>query len=196
MKQIIIATKNAGKVKDFQKLLEPFHCEVKSLLDFPEIADVEETGTTFEENATLKAETICDIVQQPVIADDSGLEIDALNGEPGVYSARYAGEQKNDADNLNKVLHNLKETKEIDRTARFVCVIAIAEPNKETVIKRGECEGAIVFEPKGEHGFGYDPIFRPRGLDLTMAELTLEEKNKISHRKNALDQLVNWVKEL
>ncbi|WP_163537937.1 XTP/dITP diphosphatase [Gracilibacillus sp. YIM 98692] len=196
MKSLIIATKNQGKMKDFKKLFEPYQVEVKSLLDLDQpIGEIEETGTTFEENAAIKAETICDKFQIPVIADDSGIEVDALDGAPGVYSARYAGEQKDDQANLVKVLHELKEVPEKERTARFVCVLAIAQPNKETIYKRGECEGYIGFEAKGSYGFGYDPIFYPEGYDKTMAELSPIQKNQISHRKKALDQIENWVKQ-
>ncbi|MFC4403938.1 XTP/dITP diphosphatase [Gracilibacillus xinjiangensis] len=196
MKEIIIATKNRGKMKDFEALFTPLNIKVTSLLDLPEdIEDIEETGTTFEENAAIKAEAICEKFGIAVIADDSGLEVDALNGEPGVYSARYAGEKKDDQANLQKVLAELKGVPDHKRTARFVCVLAVAQPGEKTVFKRGECEGTIGQEPIGENGFGYDPIFFPIGSDHTMAEMSPAEKNKISHRRKALDQLINWLKE-
>ncbi|MED3978561.1 XTP/dITP diphosphatase [Priestia megaterium] len=189
MREIIIATKNAGKVKDFETLFSPKGFKVKSLLDFPEIEDVEETGVTFAENAKLKAETISSALNKPVIADDSGLAIDALNGEPGVYSARYAGENKDDNANIEKVLQKLNDVPFEKRTARFHCALAIAVPGKRTEIVEGTCEGRILEEKRGENGFGYDPIFFVEKWNCSMAELTKEQKNQISHRANALQKL-------
>ncbi|MDM8148833.1 XTP/dITP diphosphatase [Priestia megaterium] len=189
MREIIIATKNAGKVKDFETLFSPKGFKVKSLLDFTEIEDVEETGVTFAENATLKAEAISSALNKPVIADDSGLAIDALNGEPGVYSARYAGENKDDNANIEKVLQKLNDVPFEKRTARFHCALAIAVPGKRTEIVEGTCEGHILEEKRGENGFGYDPIFFVEKWRCSMAELTKEQKNQISHRANALKRL-------
>lgn len=189
MREIIIATKNAGKVKDFETLFSPKGFKVKSLLDFPEIEDVEETGVTFAENATLKAEAISSALNKPVIADDSGLAIDALNGEPGVYSARYAGENKDDNANIEKVLQKLNDVPFEKRTSRFHCALAIAVPGKRTEIVEGTCEGHILEEKRGENGFGYDPIFFVEKWRCSMAELTKEQKNQISHRANALKRL-------
>ena len=189
MREIIIATKNAGKVKDFETLFSPKGFKVKSLLDFPEIEDVEETGVTFAENATLKAEAISSALNKPVIADDSGLAIDALNGEPGVYSARYAGENKDDNANIEKVLQKLNDVPFEKRTARFHCALAIAVPGKRTEIVEGMCEGHILEEKRGENGFGYDPIFFVEKWRCSMAELTKGQKNQISHRANALKRL-------
>ncbi|MFE4037644.1 MULTISPECIES: XTP/dITP diphosphatase [Priestia] len=189
MREIIIATKNAGKVKDFETLFSPKGFKVKSLLDFPEIEDVEETGVTFAENATLKAEAISSALNKPVIADDSGLAIDALNGEPGVYSARYAGENKDDNANIEKVLQKLNDVPFEKRTARFHCALAIAVPGKRTEIVEGTCEGHILEGKRGENGFGYDPIFFVEKWRCSMAELTKEQKNQISHRANALKRL-------
>ncbi len=189
MREIIIATKNAGKVKDFETLFSPKGFKVKSLLDFPEIEEVEETGVTFAENATLKAEAISSALNKPVIADDSGLAIDALNGEPGVYSARYAGENKDDNANIEKVLQKLNDVPFEKRTARFHCALAIAVPGKRTEIVEGTCEGHILEEKRGENGFGYDPIFFVEKWRCSMAELTKEQKNQISHRANALKKL-------
>ncbi|WP_208592388.1 XTP/dITP diphosphatase [Gracilibacillus suaedae] len=197
MKELIIATKNEGKMKDFKSLFDLLEIEVSSLLDLSEpIDDIEETGTTFEENAAIKAEAICEKFNIPVIADDSGIEIDALQGAPGVYSARYAGEEKDDKANLEKVLTEMENVPQAERTGRFVCVLAIAQPGKQTVFKRGECEGTIGYQAIGKKGFGYDPIFYPTGSSKTMAEMTPEEKNQISHRKKALDKMENWVKQL
>jgi XTP/dITP diphosphohydrolase len=189
VREIIIATKNAGKVKDFETLFSPKGFKVKSLLDFPEIEDVEETGVTFAENAKLKAEAISSALNKPVIADDSGLAIDALNGEPGVYSARYAGENKDDNANIEKVLQKLNDVPFEKRTARFHCALAIAVPGKRTEIVEGTCEGHILEEKRGENGFGYDPIFFVEKWRCSMAELTKEQKNQISHRANALKRL-------
>ncbi|WP_243386130.1 XTP/dITP diphosphatase [Bacillus kexueae] len=188
MKEIVVATKNKGKVKEFVDMLEPRGFTVLSLLDIDESIDVEETGTTFQENAILKAETISKMVNKPVIADDSGLAIDALNGEPGVYSARYAGDEKNDRQNIEKVLVKLQNIPKEKRTARFHCVLAYAHPEKETVTVDGTCEGFITEDILGENGFGYDPIFFVPEKEKTMAQMTKEEKNQISHRANALKQ--------
>ncbi|AQQ52859.1 XTP/dITP diphosphatase [Planococcus lenghuensis] len=189
MKQIIIATNNKGKAKDFEALLNPLGYEVLTLQDIEEEIDVEETGTTFEENAILKAEETAKILNKPVISDDSGLEIDALNGEPGIYSARYAGGEKSDSANIDKVLSKLEGVPEEQRTARFRCVLAIAAPGEQTETFSGSCEGRILNGRRGEHGFGYDPIFYVPELDKAMAELAPEQKAKISHRGNALREL-------
>ncbi|OQM45744.1 non-canonical purine NTP pyrophosphatase [Anoxybacillus sp. UARK-01] len=189
MKQVIIATKNAGKAREFEALFNEKGMQVKTLLDFPNCPDVEETGDTFAENARLKAEAMAAYFQQMVIADDSGLSIDALDGRPGVYSARYAGEEKDDQANIAKVLKELKGVPFEQRTARFHCTLAIAIPGRPTAIVEGTCEGYIAEEPKGENGFGYDPIFYVPEKNKTMAELPKEVKNKISHRADALAKL-------
>ncbi|WP_099158685.1 XTP/dITP diphosphatase [Virgibacillus ndiopensis] len=195
MKQVIIATKNEGKAKEFKDFFEPYNINAVSLLELPDnIPDIEETGGTFEENAALKAETITDLLGTPVLADDSGLVIDSLDGRPGIFSARYAGETKDDQANIQKVLYELENVTTEKRTARFVCVLAISIPNKETIFCKGTCDGSIASFPEGEHGFGYDPIFVPKGYSKTMAELTPSEKNNISHRKNAIIQLEDWLK--
>ncbi|MGP4075779.1 XTP/dITP diphosphatase [Halobacillus sp. K22] len=196
MKEVVIATKNAGKVGEFQELFSAYDIAVKSLLDFDEeITDIEETGNTFAENAAIKAEAAMDHYQIPVIADDSGLEIDALDGAPGVYSARYAGKEKDDDKNMEKVLDELIDTPLEKRTARFVCAIAVARPNEDTFVKTGVCEGSIALMSRGANGFGYDPIFIPKGSDRTMAEHTSEEKNSISHRHYAILQIEEWLKD-
>lgn len=188
MKQILLATKNKGKKKEFQALFSKYGIDIKTLLDFEEgIADIEETGTTFEENARLKAETISERFNQPVIADDSGLEVEVLAGAPGVYSARYAGQPTNDADNNKKLLDALKG--EQNRKARFTCTLAFAIPGQSTIYAEGYCPGKIVEQPRGDHGFGYDPLFMPDDFEVTMAELELSVKNKISHRAKALENL-------
>ncbi|RWZ59852.1 XTP/dITP diphosphatase [Halobacillus fulvus] len=195
MKELIVATKNEGKVREFRQMFEKYGIAVKSLLDIEDIEDIEETGTTFSENATIKAETISEKFQIAVIADDSGLEVDALNGEPGVYSARYAGLEKNDTKNLEKVLEKLEGVPDHERTARFVCAIAVARPGETTFVKKGYCEGHIARKPQGENGFGYDPIFVPKGETRTLAEHGAAEKNAISHRHHAIVQLEDWLKE-
>ncbi|WP_216828850.1 XTP/dITP diphosphatase [Alkalihalobacterium elongatum] len=189
MKEIIVATKNKGKVKEFEAILGQLGYKVSSLFDYPEIPEVEETGTTFAENATLKARTIAKLFGKPVIADDSGLIVDALDGRPGVYSARYAGENKNDAENINKVLAEMREVPDQKRTARFHCTIALAYPDGRTECFEGNCEGKITEKPVGENGFGYDPIMYIKEKQKTMAQLTSEEKNAISHRAKALQHL-------
>ncbi|MFD2618100.1 XTP/dITP diphosphatase [Terrilactibacillus laevilacticus] len=195
MQQIMIASNNQGKVKEFKALLSSFDVKVLSLSDLDEPIDVEETGETFEENAALKAEEICARTNMITIADDSGLVVDALDGRPGVYSARYAGLDKNDQHNTEKVLSELKEVPEDERTARFVCVLALAIPGKQTEFFRGICEGKITEAPIGEGGFGYDPIFYFPQKGKTLAELSQPEKNKISHRGHALEQLKTYWKE-
>ena len=186
MKQVVIATKNRGKVKDFETLFHPLGYEVVTMFDVAPNMEIEETGTTFEENAVLKAEALSKALNKMVIADDSGLAIDALDGEPGVYSARYAGDHDDEA-NIQKVLANLEGVQE--RTARFVCVIAVATPSQATYTVRGECVGEITTAKKGDNGFGYDPIFYVPTLEKTMAQLTAEQKASVSHRGNALRKL-------
>lgn len=195
VKQVIIATKNSGKAKEFEKMFSTFQIEVKTLLDIPDSIDVEETGTTFEENAILKAETISQQYNIMTIADDSGLIIDALDGRPGIYSARYAGEDKNDESNIEKVLREMIDIPDDDRTARFYCALALAIPGKKTLTVSGTCEGMILRERKGNNGFGYDPIFLIKDKGLTMAEIPSIEKNRISHRANALEQLQSVLKD-
>ena len=189
MKKIIIATGNKGKAKEFESMFAPLGYQVLTLHDLEGAVDVEETGSTFEENAILKAESLCEQFQTMVIADDSGLMIDALNGRPGVYSARYAGEEKSDDANMTKVLEELKDVPKEQRTARFYCALAVARPGEETLTVSGTVEGYIQSERQGEYGFGYDPIFYVPSLKKTMAQLRPEEKNAISHRANALATL-------
>lgn len=189
MKEIIIATKNRGKARDFIGMFEPLGFNVKTLHDYEEIEDVEETGTTFEENAIIKAEAVAKRLGRIVIADDSGLIVDALDGEPGIYSARYAGEQKDDEANIDKVLEKLKSVPDNERTARYYCALAMTFPDGKTTTVNGTCEGIIRHERRGTNGFGYDPIFYMSEMEKTMAEITLEEKNQISHRAEAMRKL-------
>ncbi|MED4203149.1 XTP/dITP diphosphatase [Neobacillus mesonae] len=189
MKEVIIATKNPGKAREFEHIFSPRGIAVKTLLDFPEFPEVEETGTTFEENAILKAEAVSQALNKMVIGDDSGLMIDALEGRPGIYSARYAGEPKNDENNIDKVLSELTGVPAEKRTARFYCALAVAVPGQETFTVSGTCEGRILEERRGTNGFGYDPVFFVPEKGVAMAELSSDEKNKISHRANALMKL-------
>jgi XTP/dITP diphosphohydrolase len=189
MKEVIIATKNPGKAKEFEHIFSSRGIKVRTLLDFPEIPDVDETGSTFEENAILKADAVAQALGKMVIGDDSGLIVDALEGRPGIYSARYAGEPKNDENNTDKVLSELKGLPEEKRSARFYCALAVAIPGQETRTVSGTCEGRILEERRGSNGFGYDPVFYVPEKGLAMAELSSDEKNKISHRANALKKL-------
>ena len=188
-KTIMIATGNMGKAKEFEKMFAKAGYQIKTMKDFPELPEVQETGHTFEENARLKAETIANILQCPVLADDSGLTVDALGGMPGIYSARFAGEQKSDASNNAKLLHELTDVADENRTAQFHCTLVFAAPQKESLVVEGIWNGHIARIPRGENGFGYDPLFIVDGLEKTSAELTPEEKNAISHRGQAMKKL-------
>lgn len=197
MKQVVIATKNKGKAKDFEAIFAPLGYKVLTLFDVAPDMEIEETGTTFEENAILKAEAVAKRLNTFVIADDSGLQIDALNGEPGVYSARYAGDHDDEA-NIVKVLKNLEGVSEENRTARFCCCLAITGPEHKTETVFGTSEGIILNEKRGNNGFGYDPIFYVPSMGRTMAQMTAEEKGSISHRGNAIrklaEELPSWFK--
>src|SRR5699024_533184 len=181
MKEVIVATKNDGKIREFRAILKKYGIRCKSLHDI-ELQNIviEETGKTFRENALIKAQTISDRLQIPVLADDSGLVVDYLNGKPGVRSARYAGKKATDEENNAKLLNELKDVPLKKRTARFVCAIAFVIPGQAPLFAEGVCEGTIATEPKGTDGFGYDPLFIPHGYDETMARLGDEVKNNIS----------------
>lgn len=187
-KEIVIATKNPAKTREFKAMFESEGYTVKTLLDYPELPDVEETGKTFEENARLKADTISRLLNRPVIGDDSGLCVDALDGMPGIYSARYAGDHNNAANNA-KLLSEMAGIPELDRTAHYHTTLVFAAPGKDDLVVEGEVEGLIAGIPRGENGFGYDPLFYIPELDKTMAEITPEQKNKISHRAVATAKL-------
>jgi XTP/dITP diphosphohydrolase len=189
MKEVIIATKNPGKAREFEDIFARRGVVARTLLDYPEIIDVEETGQSFEENAILKAEAISKQLNKMVIGDDSGLIVDALDGKPGIFSARYAGEEKDDQANIDKVLNELQEIPMESRTARFYCALAFVTPGQETTTVSGTCEGRILEERRGTNGFGYDPVFYVVEKECSMAELSSDEKNTISHRANALKKL-------
>ena len=184
----IIATHNMKKRNELARILEPLGVEVLTAEQAGvELTDVEETGTTFEENARLKSESGCKESGMPCIGDDSGLVVDALDGAPGVYSARYAGDHGNDPANIALLLENMKDVPDEKRTARFMCTVCCSYPDGSEFVVNGTCEGKIGYEPKGDGGFGYDPVFMVG--DKSFAELTAEEKDKISHRGNALKAL-------
>lgn len=195
MKQIILATKNKNKLVEVKAVLGNDY-EVLSMEDIGIDVDVEENGTTFEENATIKAEAICKICGKPVMADDSGLEIDYLDKKPGVLSARFLGHDTSYDIKNAKILEMLEDVPEEKRTARFVCSIAVAFPDRDTVVVRDTIEGIIGYESAGENGFGYDPIFYVPELKKTTAQLSMEEKNKISHRGKALVKMANKLKDM
>lgn len=184
--RLLIATHNRGKLRELSELLGAVPYELVSLGDLGIHHDVDETGSTFEENATLKAETYCELADVMTLADDSGLEVDALGGEPGVRSARYAGPDATDVERVEFLLGKLDGTDLDTWSARFRCVIAIVEPGRPTTLYHGSCEGRIVSEPRGENGFGYDPVFLFPDIGLTMAELSAEQKNRVSHRAEAV----------
>lgn len=192
-KIIVLATRNEGKIEEFNDMLRDRGIQVKGLKDYPECPEVEEDGETFEQNAKKKAETIAQRLNLPTLADDSGLEVDALDGKPGVYSARFAGPQATDEKNVQKLLEMLEGTPMERRGARFRCVLAFAEPGRETRVFEGRCEGAIALEPRGENGFGYDPVFYLPKFRKTMAQLTPSEKNEISHRGAAVRKFIQSI---
>ncbi|MBE9503213.1 MAG: XTP/dITP diphosphatase [Proteobacteria bacterium] len=189
MVDIVIATRNPGKVRELQSLLDSVDVHLLSLDDFDQIGEVEETGNTFEENALLKATEVAKATGYVTIADDSGLMVDVLDGRPGVLSARYAGDNASDSDNNKKLLNELKDLPLEKRDAAFVCVIASADPKGKHILTRGVCRGKIALEEKGQGGFGYDPLFFPAQYDCTMAEISPEIKNSISHRALAVEEL-------
>lgn len=188
--KILFATTNHNKVAELSALAKNLNLEIISLDAFPNFPKVIEDKKTFKDNALKKAREYCKLYEMLTIADDSGLEVDYLNGEPGIYSSRYAGKEKDYEANNKKLLKELKDVPLEKRTARFVCVIAIVDPNGKEDFVEGKCEGKIIFEEKGNKGFGYDPIFLPDGFDITMAELSMSEKNKISHRGLAFKELL------
>ncbi|TBW29018.1 non-canonical purine NTP diphosphatase [Gramella sp. KN1008] len=187
--KLVLATHNKNKFIEIRSLL-PEHIELLSLDDIGCKEDIEETGDTIDENAIIKAEYVRNHYGYDCFADDTGLEVESLAGAPGVYSARYAGDEKNDEANISKLLNQLEERN--DRTARFKTVIALKLNGHENLFT-GICEGSIINEKRGNNGFGYDPVFLPKGYDKTFAEMNLEEKSKISHRARAFRALVEYL---
>lgn len=194
MPDLVLATRNKGKIAEVQRLISLHAPQItlRSVSEF-NLDDVEETGTTFEENALLKAETIARQTGLPALADDSGIAIDALDGAPGVYSARWSGVHGDDAANVAKVLLELSDVPDEDRGAQFVCVIALAHPDGRSIVVRGEVEGVVRRDPIGNHGFGYDPIFQPDGYAITTAQMDPETKDAISHRGKALREIASKI---
>ncbi len=190
MTEVLLATANHHKLEEFNAILN--HKFIfKSLIDFPDLPDIEETGSTLMENAELKATTLLNYTLKAAIADDSGLIVPSLGGAPGVHSARYAGIHGDDAANRKLLLENM--SKVIDRSAYFECVIAWARQNENVLFFSGKLHGHISFEEIGENGFGYDSIFIPNGYDITLAQLMPNEKNVISHRRKAIDKLMEYI---
>src|SRR6266436_5417661 len=195
--ELVVATRNRHKTREIQPILGP-EFSVCDLGAHPEVSEIRESGTSFEENAKLKALAASKKLPSLVIADDSGLEVDALGGAPGIFSARYAGENAGDVPNVNKLLRELRKRNIATekRSARFRCVIALAQNGKVLGVFEGFVEGKIVEPPRGSGGFGYDPIFEPKGFDQTFAEMTAESKNQISHRGQAIAALRKALREI
>lgn len=187
--EVVIATRNPDKFREIKAILSSLPLKFLSLEDFPDLPEVVEDGATFAENAGKKARTIADFTGRLAIADDSGLVVDALQGRPGVFSSRYAGENATDRERCQKLLEEMASIPEGKRQARFVCVMAVALPRGRMEVVEGECRGWVTSAPRGKRGFGYDPIFFVPQFGKTMAELEPEEKNRISHRGRALEKL-------
>lgn len=195
--ELLIATRNAGKIRELIELLSNLPLRLRHLSEFPSIEEVEETGDTFAANAELKARLYSRQTNLWTLADDSGLEVDALGGAPGVFSARYGGANATDAGRNARLLAELYGTEDAKRTARFICAIALYEPNTETLeIFAGACEGRISRQPRGDKGFGYDPLFVPEGYTQTFGELPDELKQQISHRAHALNAVRSYLNRL
>jgi len=194
MKKFIVATRNKGKLQEIKEILSDFPYEVISMEEVGIFKDIEEYGSTFEENALIKANEVYNITGEIVMADDSGLEVDYLNGAPGIYSSRFAGEGATDTDKNNKLLSMLEGVSFEKRAARFVCAIAVVFPGGKYFTVRGTCEGYIGLKPEGSNGFGYDPLFFMPEYGITTAQMESGEKNKISHRGKALRMMVSELK--
>lgn len=193
--ELIVATRNQGKLKEIRALLAPLQIVVRGLADFPDLPEVVEDGLTFAANAEKKAATIARLTGRLTLADDSGLEVAALGGAPGIYSARYAGAAADDVANNRKLLAAMAEIAPAQRAAAFVCVMALCAPDGSCRTFTGRLEGEIIGEARGTEGFGYDPLFVVAGHDRTLAEIPLDEKNRISHRAQALAQAVAVLQE-
>ena len=197
--KLVLATRNQGKITEFRRILDalaPGAIELIGVDQFPDLVDVDETGSTFKENSLLKARYTCQATGLPAIADDSGLCVDALNGDPGIFSARWAGTHGNDQANLEKVLDQLKDVPDEKRTAHFMCVASLVLPDGREQVAEGRFEGHILHAPVGENGFGYDPIFQPLGLSISSAQMSAEEKDLVSHRGKSLRSIAPHVIQL
>ena len=194
--KLLLGTNNQGKVREYKSLLLDLPCELVTLAEQGVTVAVNEAGESLEENARVKATTLAAESQLPTLADDSGLEVDALGGEPGRLSARYAGENASDRERVAYLLARLEGVPQEKRTARFRCVIALATPDGKVAFCSGECPGLITFAPRGKHGFGYDPVFYLPELEKTMAELPLSLKNRVSHRGKAARQVYQALERL
>lgn len=184
--ELVIASKNPGKIREIRGVLALSGLELLTFEDLADWLEPEETGSTFEQNAAIKARTLVEIFGRAALADDSGLVVEALGGRPGVHSSRYAGEEGDADRNMARLLDELEGVPAERRAAKFVCVAFLAFPGGESLVTSGECPGRILTERRGAGGFGYDPVFLPEGYDQSMAELSLDEKNSISHRGKAL----------
>ena len=193
MKKIVVASTNEGKIREFRQMLEPEGYVVETLADYPDLGEIEENGKTFAENAVIKASALTDRYGIMAISDDSGLEIDAFGGKPGVMSARWLGHDTPYEEKDRIILEKMKGV--TDRGCRYVCAVAITRPDEEPVVFVETCECVIAEEPKGSGGFGYDPIIFYEPYGKTMAEMTKEEKNGISHRGKAIKKLEKWLEE-
>jgi XTP/dITP diphosphohydrolase len=197
---LVLATRNSGKTKEIQELLKDFPVEIRNLDDFGPIPSVEEDGMTFDDNAYKKASFTAKVLGLPALADDSGLQVDALGGAPGVHSARYAGPDATDAENNARLSHEMDG--QANRTATFVCVVSIAVPSGPALTYEAECEGLVAEVPEGDKGFGYDPLFYYPPLKKTFAQMSSEEKNQVSHRgkafaelKEEFDKVLTWIQQ-
>lgn len=193
MKQLLVATRNRGKIKEIRALLDGLVQEVLCAADLPDLPETVEDGATFAENALKKAREACKATGLPTLADDSGLVVDGLGGRPGVFSARFAGPDADDAANNSKLLQEVIGLNQAERSAAFVCSMAYVSPDGVEQLFEGWVGGSIIDQPRGEHGFGYDPLFLVNGYQQTMAELPLEEKNRISHRGQALQAFKQYL---
>ena len=194
--KLVVGTNNAGKIRELNELLKDLPIEISGLNDFENISDVEETGATFADNAILKATDYARQTGHWAVSDDSGLEVEALKGAPGVYSARYAGEGAGDRERIDKLLKELAATGDQERRARFVCVMAVADEKGEIrYLAEGVCEGSIALAPNGTNGFGYDPVFVPDGFTETFGELSSTVKQKISHRARAIKKIIRFFRD-
>lgn len=194
--KLLIATRNSKKKRELQEILGEMDLQLLTLDEIKDIPEIEEDGQTFEENAIKKAFVTADLSAFITMADDSGLVVDALDGQPGIYSARFAGPDADDEKNNEKLLNLMRDIPEGERTARFVCVIAICTPDGITRIAEGKCEGKIALVPSGKGGFGYDPLFIPLGFEKSFAELDAAQKNQISHRGQALKLAAPIIKDI